>query len=1025
MRITASLLGLLGLTALAASSKAPTRGPRDYDANSYYLLELDSTVQPSDVAQRLGLTHEGELPQLAGHHVFFAPKHDEDIVKEAVVARRSLRKRGISEPDAIDGVKFTKKQLPKRRHEKRVIPPKPVILPLTAEEAYEEDQKRRITLNGEKAYDGPSFNVDGIRKPVQGLKHGQRHGDAKRSDGKAYNGPLHDFHAPRVPIPKNSRDSESGGAHKRGVIPTYDPRQSLGEFKFGQGQSEASQEMLVAQAELASKLEISDPNFVDQWHLFNAVEVGNDVNVSSVWLAGITGHNSTVAIIDDGLDMYAKDLADNYFAEGSWDFNYNDPEPRPTLKEDTHGTRCAGEVAAGKNAYCGLGVAYDAKIAGIRILSKTISDVDEAEALNYAMDKNQIYSCSWGPMDDGQTMDAPSIVISRAMLNAIQKGRNGKGSIYVFASGNGAIHGDNCNFDGYTNSIYSVTVGAVDRKGMKPYYAERCSAQLVVTYSSGSGDGIHTTDVGENNCATKHGGTSAAAPLVAGIFALVLTQRPDLHWRDMQILAMETAVKIDSADDWQTTYAGRHYSHNFGYGKIDTWAIIEAAKTYKRVKPQAWYYSPWIYVEKVIPEGEEGIAATFVVTKEMLKEANLEKVEHVTVTMNVNHTRRGDLSVDLISPEGVISHLAEPRPNDASTDGYQMWTFMSVVHWGEPGLGAWKLIVRDTSINSLTGYWSDFHLKLWGESIDASKAYLLPLPSDDQSSDEEHDGTGAPLPKPSWGVAAPVHSTKVPPAKTGTASAGGEVGGETEVPERPVPPKIQPSPARFSTSLTTMPSSPTDSPQPENAEGDGAGEKSTWLSWLPSFGFGSKTVAWVYGSLALIVSFCIGLGVYFYISKRKREREGRDGYEFEVLRDEEEGDGLVGGGKGKGAAAGKRRAGELYDAFAEGSDDDLGLSDSDDEDDRRRDQIYKDQAGESSEGLSGTTAGSASRSAGAGGAQQFGKSQKRQLDMNDPVEQERERRFEMEREAHVLGGDSDDESGHSGDDGERGDKGKK
>jgi kexin len=119
-----------------------------------------------------------------------------------------------------------------------------------------------------------------------------------------------------------------------------------------------------------------------------------------------------------------------------------------------------------------------------------ISDADEAVAMNYAFQHNQIYSCSWGPPDDGRSMDAPGILIKRAMLNAVQNGRAGKGSIYVFASGNGASNEDNCNFDGYTNSIYSITVGAIDRKGLHPYYSEKCSAQLVVTYSSGSGDAI-------------------------------------------------------------------------------------------------------------------------------------------------------------------------------------------------------------------------------------------------------------------------------------------------------------------------------------------------------------------------------------------------------------------------------------------------------------------------------------------------------------------------------------------------------
>lgn len=139
---------------------------------------------------------------------------------------------------------------------------------------------------------------------------------------------------------------------------------------------------------------------------------------------------------------------------------------------------------------CGVGIAYNSKIAGLRILSGDISDVDEALALNYAYQNTSIYSCSWGPSDDGRTMEAPSLLIQKAILEGIQNGRGGKGSIFVFASGNGAPHGDQCNFDGYTNSIFSVTVAAVDYKGLHPYYSEACAANMVVTYSSGSGKSI-------------------------------------------------------------------------------------------------------------------------------------------------------------------------------------------------------------------------------------------------------------------------------------------------------------------------------------------------------------------------------------------------------------------------------------------------------------------------------------------------------------------------------------------------------
>ncbi|KAI0837515.1 peptidase S8/S53 domain-containing protein [Hypoxylon sp. FL0890] len=677
------------------------------------------------------------------------------------------------------------------------------------------------------------------------------------------------------------------------------------------------------QKSVMEKLDISDPIFHEQWHLYNTVQLGHDVNVTGVWLSGVTGKNATVAIVDDGLDMYSNDLKPNYYAEGSYDFNDQRPEPRPTLSDDRHGTRCAGEVGAARNDVCGVGVAYDSKIAGIRILSKLISDADEAEAMNYDFQHNDIYSCSWGPPDDGKSMDAPGILIKKAMLNGVQNGRGKKGSIYVFASGNGAASEDNCNFDGYTNSIYSITVGAIDRQGIHPYYSEKCSAQLVVTYSSGSGDAIHTTDVGENQCYNGHGGTSAAAPLAAGIFALALEVRPDLTWRDMQYIALESAVPIDlDTGEWQPTTIGKKFSHTFGYGKVDSYALVEVAKTWKNVKPQAWFYSPWLHVHKDIPQGDQGLSVSFDVTKDMLNEANLERLEHVTVTMNVEHTRRGDLSVDLISPDNVISHLSATRKLDTSGEGYNDWTFMSVAHWGESGIGKWTLIVRDTKVNDDKGTFIDWHLKLWGESIDASKATLLPMPSEDDDADHDVTSTATPT--------AATTSLPPDPAATNTALPTAV---PSDHPERPT------KPSKTSGETVTTPTGT------ESAAAETTTAESSWLpSFLPTFGVSSSTQAWIYGSLGLIVAFCAGLGAWFWFVRRKQLRNNpRDDYEFEPLNADDGGDGLGAAGEKTGQ---KRRGGELYDAFAGGSEDEeenepekdhfsLDSDDEDDDDDER------------------------------------------------------------------------------------------
>lgn len=445
----------------------------------------------------------------------------------------------------------------------------------------------------------------------------------------------------------------------------------------------ADADAVAERANVARELSIEDPIFNEQWHLFNTMQLGHDINVTGVWQQGITGEGATAVMVDDGIDMYSEDLKDNYYAKGSYDFNDNNPEPKPRLADDRHGTRCAGEIAAVKNGVCGVGVAYNARIGGLRILSKIITDEDEAHAMNYAFQDNQIYSCSWGPPDDGRSMDAPGLLIRKAMVNAVQNGRQGKGNIYVFAAGNGRGSGDNCNFDGYTNSIYTITVGGVDRKGKQTYYSEHCSAQLVVTYSSGSGDAIHTTDVGVNQCYSNHGGTSAAAPLGAGIFALALSARPELTWRDLQHILVLTGVPINEDEDWDTTYIGRKFSHAYGYGKLDAYAVVEMAKSIDLLKPQAWYKSSWLHVNHTIPQGTDGLLSTFEVTEDQLKTANLESVEHVTVTMNIQHTRRGDLSVELRSPTGVVSHLSVTRKLDDANAGYVDWTFMSVAHWSD------------------------------------------------------------------------------------------------------------------------------------------------------------------------------------------------------------------------------------------------------------------------------------------------------------------------------------------------------
>lgn len=70
--------------------------------------------------------------------------------------------------------------------------------------------------------------------------------------------------------------------------------------------------------------------------------------------------------------------------------------------------------------------------------------------------------------------------------NVVFQGRNGLGSIFVWATGNGGLTDDDCNCDGYTTSVYTVSIGAISDHGLSTYYTESCASTLAVTYSGGS-----------------------------------------------------------------------------------------------------------------------------------------------------------------------------------------------------------------------------------------------------------------------------------------------------------------------------------------------------------------------------------------------------------------------------------------------------------------------------------------------------------------------------------------------------------
>jgi subtilisin-like proprotein convertase family protein len=95
-------------------------------------------------------------------------------------------------------------------------------------------------------------------------------------------------------------------------------------------------------------------------------------------------------------------------------------------------------------------------------------------------------------------------------------------------------------------------------------------------------------------------------------------------------------------------------------------------------------------------------------------------IDHVELTVNINHTRFSDLTITLISPSGVSSVLAS-RP--AYTDTSLTWTFDSTQFWGETGVGNWSLAISD-SVSGGTGRLLSWSLGLYGDVPSANDTYV-------------------------------------------------------------------------------------------------------------------------------------------------------------------------------------------------------------------------------------------------------------------------------------------------------------
>lgn len=338
----------------------------------------------------------------------------------------------------------------------------------------------------------------------------------------------------------------------------------------------------------------------------NGGTTGIDINVEPVWDFLSANTSLIVAVLDDGVERNHEDLNGVVLNGMTIDYpnEYGDPmnafvnyvyQNTYYSNNKSHGTVCAGIIAAKDNNIGIKGVASGVKILPINIYPYSYpidalpyptiwyEKIEEAITWAYNTKGADVISCSW--------LFSYNSDITEALNNAMFLGRNGKGTVVVCCAGNS---GSGVRFP--ANLTKTIAVGAVDNTGVVWGYSCRGNSLDLVAPSgnvNSTGDIVTTdrmgnagynpptgniTELSNTNYTKRFGGTSAACPQVAGVVALMLSANPNLTMEDVRSILHNTARKLPGMN-------GQNRTDDYGYGLVNAHTAVFASKAQKIVGP--------------------------------------------------------------------------------------------------------------------------------------------------------------------------------------------------------------------------------------------------------------------------------------------------------------------------------------------------------------------------------------------------------------------------------------------------------